>query len=225
MITRGSKRVPTPDDIWQILEDAFRLQKDTLRLQEENAREIKALQRAVAEDRKRHGDFYRGEGEIREIECAGALRAKGELGGIKLDEILENFGIRHLGQPRDIDFLGLNCEAMVVGEVKRTLSADNVRYFLEAQLPLFSDILGHAFGRRVVGAMVFTLAHSAAAGADGKMEDPVQMALDAGVILVRSSGKNKLEEIASPADVKRRIKPGKNNGKTGKKTPVKKGKR
>lgn len=148
---------------------------------------------------KRFGDFSNAEGDIFEIECRAALEEAGELGGIRLDKVVGSVAGYY-----EYDAVGINGKCVVAAEIKRTLRADDVLGFANVRLPAFADEQPkYAKGRDVFGAVIFRRAPKRKLK-NGKTEDPVQIALDNGLMVVQAVGKNyRMKVVTSAKDVRR----------------------
>ena len=82
-----------------------------------------------------------------EDEFAEALEEAMQIGGIALDEVQRRVKYRY-----EYDLLGINGDAVVVGEIKRKLLPEDVRHFAENRLPHFTENFPSAAqGRKVFG--------------------------------------------------------------------------
>ena len=105
------------------------------------------LRKTVKETSKAWGDFGRSEGEMVEEEFVSALREKKAIGDFKLREVLSRLKNRY-----EYDLVCINGRAVFVGEVKRQLTARDVRDFADNRLPHFAeDFPAHARRRTVHG--------------------------------------------------------------------------
>ena len=105
------------------------------------------LRKTVKETSKAWGDFGRSEGEMVEEEFVSALREKKAIGDFKLREVLSRLKNRY-----EYDLVCINGRAVFVGEVKRQLTARDVRDFADNRLPHFAeDFPAHARRRKVHG--------------------------------------------------------------------------
>ncbi len=143
------------------------------------------------------GNFTNGEGKILEIECVETLKASGKIGDIAIDEFRENMlvhdGIRPVAE---YDIIGFNGGNVVPAEVKRTLRPEDVRKFAQERLPAFArHFPDEARGKKVRGAIIYKVAQKDAKTGD----DPVQLALDSGLILLQANAKNELRHITKAA--------------------------
>ena len=159
---------------------------------------------AVAEKNNRYiGAHANGEGEILEIECYDALWKMRKLNGVKLDGLRLGVNDPHYGV--EIDLVGVNGKFTFPMEVKRTLYPEDVRRFKEVQVERFKKAYPElALDKQVTPVVIFALRKKVKNPADGKKEDPVQLALNAGMIVLQSTGKNQLSPITTPSAVVKR---------------------
>ena len=157
---------------------------------------------AVAEKNNRYiGAHANGEGEILEIECKAALRKMGKLNGVKLDDLSLGMNSDKFGGV-EIDLVGINGKVTFPMEVKRTLLPEDVRRFRDVQVKRFKKAFPYlVLGKQVTPVVIFALRKKVKNPADGKKEDPVQLALKAGMIVLQSTGENQLTPITTPAQV------------------------
>ena len=114
---------------------------------EEDKQLTAELKKTVKETSKAWGDFGRSEGEMVEEEFVSALREKKAIGDFKLREVLSRLKNRY-----EYDLVCINGRAVFVGEVKRQLTARDVRDFADNRLPHFAeDFPAHARRRTVHG--------------------------------------------------------------------------
>ena len=159
---------------------------------------------AVAKENNRYiGAHANGEGEILEIECYDALWKMRKLNGVKLDGLRLGVNDPHYGV--EIDLVGVNGKFTFPMEVKRTLYPEDVRRFKEVQVERFKKAYPElALDKQVTPVVIFALRKKVKNPADGKKEDPVQLALNAGMIVLQSTGKNQLSPITAPSAVVKR---------------------
>ena len=159
---------------------------------------------AVAKENNRYiGAHANGEGEILEIECYDALWKMRKLNGVKLDGLRLGVNDPHYGV--EIDLVGVNGKFTFPMEVKRTLYPEDVRRFKEVQVERFKQAYPElALNKQVTPVVIFALRKKVKNPADGKKEDPVQLALNAGMIVLQSTGKNQLSPITAASAVVKR---------------------
>ena len=167
-------------------------------------RESAAEALAVAKENNRYiGTHANGEGEILEIECYDALLKMGELNGVKLERL--RLGMNDPQYGVEIDLVGVNGKFTFPMEVKRTLLPEDVRRFEEVQVERFKQAYPeYVLGKQVTPVVIFALRKKVKNPADGKKEDPVQLALEAGMIVLQSTGKNQLSPITAASAVVKR---------------------
>ena len=170
---------------WRILQETNRILEETNRIVKANARQL--------------GGFLNGEGRKLEIECIEALEAKGEIGGIRIDSVRPWPSVIYGKGLFEFDIALLNGKIVVVAEVKRMLYAEDVEWLVE-RLPIFDKAFPeYSRGRKTRGAVIFSRADESS-----KRDDPVKLALKSGLIVVQAVNKNRLQDITSPGDVRRR---------------------
>ena len=155
---------------------------------------------AVAEKNNKYiGDHSRNEGELLEMECYNALMKTKTVNGIKLDGFQPGPKDPHHGV--EIDLIGFNGKVTMPIEVKRTMSPADVRRFAEVRMERFPKAFPYlAHGKEVIPVIIFALPRTGV-DADGKPEDPVQLALDLGLTVLQSTGENQLSPITAPDQV------------------------
>ena len=140
-----------------------------------------------------------GEGEILEIECYNALWKMRKLNGVKLDGLRLGVNDPHYGV--EIDLVGVNGKFTFPMEVKRTLEPSDVRRFNEVQVERFKKAYPElAVDKQVTPVVIFAL-RKKRKNAKGEKEDPVQLALDAGMVVLQSTGENQLSPVTDPEQV------------------------
>ncbi len=172
------------------VEEEFREMREFLRILSVEVRELRESVRLLEYT---FGGFAEGEGRILEIECMAALRAARRIGKIAIDEFHHGMTVTRDNIPvAEYDIVGFNCDSIVVAEVKRRLRKSDILRFVEKQLPEFARYFPHeARGKKVRGAMIYKYAQK-----NGKTgNDPVQLALDSGLILLQANAKNELNHI------------------------------
>ena len=128
-------------------EEAKQREKQEAKWREQAAKDTADLRKTVKETSKQWGDFGRSEGEMVEEEFVNALREKKAIGDFKLREVLSRLKNRY-----EYDLVCINGRAVFVGEVKRQLTARDVRDFADNRLPHFAeDFPAHARRRKVHG--------------------------------------------------------------------------
>ena len=144
-----------------------------------------------------------GEGEILEIECYDALWKMRKLNGAKLEGLRLGVNDPHYGV--EIDLVGVNGKFTFPMEVKRTLEPEDVRRFNEVQVERFKQAYPElAVDKQVTPVVIFAL-RKKRKNAKGKKEDPVQLALDAGMVVLQSTGENQLSPVTDPEQVITRL--------------------
>ena len=173
----------------------------------ENAKLIAQTDEQIAENAKQLaktdkivGNFTRGEGEIMEVACVAALRARGEIGGIKLDRVYPR--IKGVVRGMEVDGIGVNGKVVIPVEVKRTLRPEHVHNIVGGRIDRFpEEFPDFAQGKdKVIGAIIFAL-RVKEENDKGELEDPVELALKAGLLVMQSVSANKLKPVNSLEDV------------------------
>ena len=127
--------------------EARRYEAAYQKAREEDAKASAKLQKTMENVSKQWGDFGRSEGEMVEEEFVSALHEKKAIGDFKLREVLSRLKNRY-----EYDLVCINGRAVFVGEVKRQLTARDVRDFADNRLPHFAeDFPAHARRRTVHG--------------------------------------------------------------------------
>ena len=154
---------------------------------------------AIAKENNRYiGAHATGEGEILEIECYNTLLKMGEINGVKLERL--RLGMKDPQYGVEIDLVGINGKVTFPMEVKRTLYPEDVLRFKEVQVERFKEAYPeYALNKQVTPVIIFALRKQK--NNKGKKEDPVQLALKAGMIVLQSTGENQLSPITAPAQV------------------------
>ena len=179
-------------------ETAKQLAQLGVRAAEADKRADKAL--AVAEKNNEYfGNHVRNEGELLEMQCYNTLKKSREINGIKLDDF--HWGRKSAVYAVEVDIIGFNGKVVMPIEVKRTLSTRDVRRFAEVRVGRFKKAFPqYAAGKQTIPVIIFAMPRTGV-DADGKPEDPVQLALDLGLTVLQSVGKNQLSPITDPDQV------------------------
>ena len=170
----------------------------------EEVAEMREMQRKtdkqLAKTDKIVGNFTRGEGEILEVACVAALRARGEIGGIKLDRVYPR--IKGVVRGMEVDGIGVNGKVVIPVEVKRTLRPEHVHNIVGGRIDRFpEEFPDFAQGKdKVIGAIIFAL-RVKEENDKGELEDPVELALKAGLLVMQSVSANELKPVNSLEDV------------------------
>ena len=152
---------------------------------------------AVAEKNNEYfGNHVRNEGELLEMQCYNTLKKSREINGIKLDDF--HWGRKSARYAVEVDIIGFNGKVVMPIEVKRTLSADDVRRFAEVRVGRFEKAFPqYAAGKQTIPVIIFAMPRSG----DDEDEDPVKLALKLGLTVLQSVGENQLSTITDPAQV------------------------
>ena len=122
--------------------------------------------------RREFGDYQDTASKSLEQEFADALRAAGEIGGVRLDEVRTNeHALRTRGKfGKEYDIVAVNGGDVFVGEIKHKLTEEKVRKFAEKQLPHFAKSFpATARGKKIIGMVGGAVIDSAAAATARKM--------------------------------------------------------
>ena len=173
--------------------------KHAAKVREEYERRLAKTEALVDKNAKYIGTHANNEGELLEIECRVKLMKMGKLNGVTLDAIIHG----SIHAPKyggvEVDLVGLNGKVVFPMEVKRTMSPDDVRRFADVRVERFKKAFPYAKGREVRPVVIFGAPRS------GKSkEDPVQVALELGLIVMQTIGENQLTPITDPSQVVRR---------------------
>ena len=140
------------------------------------------------------GNHVRNEGELLEMQCYNTLKKSREINGIKLDDF--HWGRKSARYAVEVDIIGFNGKVVMPIEVKRTLSADDVRRFAEVRVGRFEKAFPqYAAGKQTIPVIIFAMSRT------GEDEDPVKLALELGLTVLQSVGENQLSPITDPAQV------------------------
>ena len=153
---------------------------------------------AVAEKNNKYiGDHSRNEGELLEMECYNTLAKAKQINGIKLDGF--HLGGKDPEHAVEVDIVGYNGKVTMLIEVKRTLSADDVRRFAEVRVGRFKKAFPqYSVDKDVIPVIIFAMPRT---GEDADAKDPVELALELGLIVMQSIGENQLSHITDPGQV------------------------
>ena len=173
--------------------------KHAAKVREEYERRLAKTEALVDKNAKYIGTHANNEGELLEIECRVKLMKMGKLNGVTLDAIIHG----SIHAPKyggvEVDLVGLNGKVVFPMEVKRTMSPDDVRRFADVRVERFKKAFPYAKGREVRPVVIFGAPRS------GKSkEDPVQVALELGLIVMQTIGENQLTPITDPSQVVKR---------------------
>ena len=135
------------EEIAQATAEARRYEAAYQKARKEDAKASADLRKTVKETAKVWDDLGLSEGDAVEEEFVSALREKKAIGDFKLREVLSRLKNRY-----EYDLVCINGRAVFVGEVKRQLTARDVRDFADNRLPHFAeDFPAHARRRKVHG--------------------------------------------------------------------------
>ena len=192
----------TDEQLRQTAEQQRKTDEQLQKTDEQLQKTDKQLQKTAEQQRKtgkQLGDFVRSTGEVLEVECLTALEKMDKIGGIKIDDFQPN--AKFIKKGMEVDIVGYNGKVVMPIEVKRTLRPGHIHKFVKERVDRFKrEFASYAQGRDVHGAVVFTM-RAKELNADNELEDPVELALDAGLIVLQSISANNLKPIHSVDDV------------------------
>ena len=160
--------------------------------------------RVTFEDSKYTEDRRRSRGSLTEVECTDAFWDLKELGGYPLHRA-NSFGgaysVKHKIEWGPTIIGVSDGKAVFPSKIVHSLHPGDVREFAQ-RLKTFPKVFScyATEGVKVIGVIIFTLAREEKNN-KGKMENPVKLALKAGLLLLQATGKGELKPITSPAEV------------------------
>ena len=167
--------------------------------EKQRAERNRELDRRIATIGDRLGGLANAEGDIFEHECYEAVDKAKALGDVHFDFVRAN-----VTNGYEYDVVGVNKKVVVPMEAKQTLRARDVRKFAKTRLREFPRLLPeYAEGRKVTGAMIFRRAPIETLPG-GDKEDPIEVAMELGLMVVQAFGKNRLEVVTSASKVRRK---------------------
>ncbi len=194
----AEKQNITEEIIRQTAEERRKAAAEAAKRDAEAARRGEKIDRRMEDLNKQWGNFTNGEGRMMEDKCLAALRKVKSIGGIRIDEFFAGVRAANGQMEGEYDIVGLSVPTTVVVEVKRALRPEAVRDFAERRLPQFRRILKkYSQGREVVGAMMFQRA-LARKEVPTDEDEPIALALRAGLILLQLTAKNEIKQITKP---------------------------
>ena len=178
-------------------EDIKRADQAREKDRKESAERMAEIDRRLNKTAKQIGDYSRNEGELLELECKAALLEMGKLDGVTLDDVIHRRYNSSKYEGVEVDLIGINGKVVFPMEVKRTLSAADVRRFVEVRVGRFEEVFPqYAQGKEVRPVIIYAMPRSGE-----EEENPVEVALELGVIVLRSTGKNKLTLVTDASQV------------------------
>ena len=199
MYAESEKRRAAMEQRLKVLEEA---EADRKRERaEEHDRLMARVDRNLDKAAEFIGGYDNDEEESLETICRKALKKMGEIGGVPLDDIQ---GLYSLKYRVGMDIIGINVNGKIFFpvEVQDTLSPDDVRRF-DVRVERFKKAYEPAKGKEVRPVIIFGLSRPGK-DADGKKEDPVQVALELGLIVMQVINENQLTPITDPSQVVKR---------------------
>ena len=178
-------------------EDRKRADQAREKDRKESAERMAEIDRRLNKTAKQIGDYSNNEGELLELECKAALLEMGKLDGVTLDDVIHRRYNSSKYEGVEVDLIGINGKVVFPIEVKRTMSAADVRRFVEVRVGRFEEAFPqYAQGKEVRPVIIYAMPRSGE-----EEENPVEVALELGVIVLRSTGKNKLTLVTDASQV------------------------
>ena len=190
MAEYGKRAADAADALDELMED-FRKERDN-------------PVRVTFEDSKYTEDRRRPRGSLTEVECTAAFSELKELGGYPLSNAYScggAYSIKHkIEWGRTVIGISDDKAAFPV-KIVHSLHPGDVREFAQ-RLKTFPKVFPcyATKGVKVIGVIIFTLAREEK-NHKGKTENPVKLALNAGLLLLQATGKGELKPVTSPAEV------------------------
>ena len=133
---KPKEKIPTFDEVWQILKETAKQQKDTAKQQKESH---KAFKEEMKESRiefdkkmnKMRGIWSNAWGDFVESLVSGSLVKMLQEWIPSINQIMKNIECHRNGLDCEIDIIAVNNDALVAVEVKSTLNTKDVNSFLE----------------------------------------------------------------------------------------------
>ena len=183
----------------KIHERVATMRESAAKEEKQRAERNRELDRRIATIGDRLGGLTNAEGDIFEHECYEAVDKAKALGDVHFDFVRAN-----VTNGYEYDVVGVNKKVVVPMEAKQTLRARDVRKFAKTRLREFPRLLPeYAEGRKVTGAMIFRRAPIETLPG-GDKEDPIEVAMELGLMVVQAFGKNRLEVVTSASKVRRK---------------------
>ena len=178
---KPKEKIPTFDEVWQILKDTAKQQKDTAKQQKESHKafkeEIKESQMKFDKDMKEsriefdkkleesriefdkkmnkmRGIWSNAWGDFVESLVSGSLVKMLQEWIPSINQIMKNIECHRNGLDCEIDIIAVNNEALVAVEVKSTLNTKDVNNFLE-KLQNFTMFFPQFKNYKVYGAVAY----------------------------------------------------------------------
>ena len=188
------------EDIKRAAQERAEDRKRAAKVREEYEQRLARTEALVDKNAKYIGTHANNEGELLEGACKVALKKMGNIGGVTLEDIQ---GMQSAKHGVEVDIIGINGKVVFPVEVKRTLSPEDVRHFADVRVERFKKAYEPAKGKEVRPVIIFGLSRPGK-DADGKKEDPVQVALELGLIVMQVINENQLTPITDPSQVVKR---------------------
>lgn len=194
---QNPKKIPTSEEIWQILKEAIQFQKESNKNFNEEIRKSrmefdekiekrqiefeKELKKSRIEfDKKMNkmrGIWSNAWGDFVESLVSGSLVKMLQEWIPSINQIMKNIECHRNGLDYEIDIIAVNNEALVATEVKSTLSVKDVNDFLE-KLKNFSMFFPQFKGYKIYGAVAYLKVDQSAE----------KFAMKQGLFVIRATG-------------------------------------
>ena len=176
----ADKKIPTTDEIKEILREVAEEQRDLTRRQVETDRQLKELGKQV-------GGMHNRWGKIIESLLTGDLIAiVNKYMRVKVHHVSGSVKGEHQGKYWEIDLLAVNEGVVTPTEVKTTLSKKDIDHFLSHILCRFTELMPEHKDKKVHGIVAFVKV-------EGREKEVVDYAQSKGLMLIKAmSGTNKV---------------------------------
>ena len=167
---KPKEKIPTFDEVWQILKETARHQKEISKQQKESHKafkeEMKESQMKFDKDMKEsriefdkkmnkmHGIWSNAWGDFVESLVSGSLVKMLQEWIPSVNQIMKNIECHRNGLDCEIDIIAVNNDALVAVEVKSTLNIKDVNNFLE-KLQSFTMFFPQYKNYKVYGAVAY----------------------------------------------------------------------
>ena len=176
-------------DIHAVLDELSVKHKEAMARLDKEAAERKAADKAF---RQQLGYETQAIGEELENAVVDALKTSRKLCGIAIDNI--HRGMESENPPCEFDVVVVNGKYVIVIEVKRQLTLEDVQDFTNRRIPNFSEAFPQmARGKKILGAMAFSRTE--------KNGRAVAAALKEGFFVLSIKGDKKLRQIKSAKEI------------------------
>ena len=167
---KPKEKIPTFDEVWQILKETAKQQKETAKQQKESHKAFKEemkesqmkFDKDIKESRiefdkkmnKMRGIWSNAWGDFVESLVSGSLVKMLQEWIPSINQIMKNIECHRNGLDCEIDIIAVNNEALVAVEVKSTLNTKDVNNFLE-KLQNFTMFFPQFKNYKVYGAVAY----------------------------------------------------------------------